>query len=130
MFGAERPRAYAHNMAHVYQTVVMLAPESPALRFNPQEIVSHGELNETANRFARKLLSEGVRRGDVVGILSHKNLGAYACMLACLPACLRVRQRTYTPTCLRPCAPVPLRASMHAHVPALRRWDVIVLAPS
>ncbi|MBM3285924.1 MAG: acyl--CoA ligase [Candidatus Eisenbacteria bacterium] len=49
------------------------APESPFLRF-PDRIVTYGEAEDQANRFARCLRRLRIRRGDRIGILAENSL--------------------------------------------------------
>ncbi|OAF19288.1 amino acid adenylation domain-containing protein [Bradyrhizobium neotropicale] len=72
-----------HNLGLRFQEIVAATPGAPAL-FCEGNSYSFRELNETANRFSRWLVSVGVDRGAVVCLEMPKIMEAYALALACI----------------------------------------------
>ncbi|HEV7646709.1 MAG TPA: amino acid adenylation domain-containing protein, partial [Actinophytocola sp.] len=61
------------------------APDRVAVSFAGR-VVTYGELNDRANRVAHRLLSDGVRPGEVVGILMRRTPDLVVAMLGVLKA--------------------------------------------
>ncbi len=72
------------NLGHLFQQIVALHANRPAIRFATGESVSYRALDAAANRMARLLIAEGVGHGDVVCLLNSKRLAGFAAMLSCL----------------------------------------------
>lgn len=58
-------------------------PDAPALR-TADTVFSYGELDRAAHRLARRMLSAGAERGDLVGILGERSPEVIAAMLGAL----------------------------------------------
>ncbi|MBL6449316.1 amino acid adenylation domain-containing protein [Fulvivirga sp. 29W222] len=67
----------------IFEKQVRQSPDQVALSFNGSNL-TYGELNNKANQLARKLKSEGVGKGDIVGVHMGRSLemmvGIYAIM--------------------------------------------------
>jgi D-alanine--poly(phosphoribitol) ligase subunit 1 len=75
---------YAYNIGLTYASIAQAFADHPALVFSRKRPVTHGDLNRLANRFASVLLANGLKRGDVIGIVHTKTALCYAAMLAAL----------------------------------------------
>ncbi|MFI7608077.1 amino acid adenylation domain-containing protein [Micromonospora sp. NPDC049366] len=73
------------TLHQLFERVVAAAPDAPALTFRDTTI-SYGELNARANRVARRLRAEGVRRGDRVAICLDRGIDLFVAMWAVLKA--------------------------------------------
>ncbi|HYE55002.1 MAG TPA: amino acid adenylation domain-containing protein [Chitinophagaceae bacterium] len=60
-------------------------PGSPALIFEDEEL-SYGELNRKANQLARFLITRGVKRGDIVGLMIERSVEMIVGILGILKA--------------------------------------------
>ncbi|MDE9364819.1 long-chain-acyl-CoA synthetase [Luteipulveratus sp. YIM 133132] len=69
------------SIGHLFQRIAAKQPDRPFLKFE-NRVVSYGSANATVNRYATVLQEQGVRRGDVVGILAHNELETVLAMLA------------------------------------------------
>jgi non-ribosomal peptide synthetase component F len=88
------------------------APEAPALRFEDSEL-SYRELDEQANRLARRLQSMGVGLETRVGLCVRRSpslvIGLLAILKAGRPTCLSTR--AILASASRSCSPTPRLAS-------------------
>ena len=75
---------YIHDLGTAFRSVAAANLSRPALRYPDGTVVSYGELDHLSDQLAGALLELGVRRQQVVGILSNKSPRAYASLLACL----------------------------------------------
>jgi amino acid adenylation domain-containing protein len=64
---------------------VDLDPDAPAAVFEGA-VLTYRELDETANRLARRLLSLGVQAGDVVGVCAERSLEMLVALLGAMKA--------------------------------------------
>ena len=78
--------AYIHDLGTAFRSVAAANRSRPALRYPDGRVVSYEELDRLSDQLAGALFEWGVRRGQVVGILSNKSTRAYASLLACLKA--------------------------------------------
>ncbi|MGD0967236.1 MAG: amino acid adenylation domain-containing protein [Candidatus Aquilonibacter sp.] len=76
--------SYHYNAALKYEAVAQAFPERPALKLAGGRTVTHGELNERANRIAALLRRQGLRKRDTIGIVHNKTIECFALMLAAL----------------------------------------------
>ncbi|MCP4412597.1 MAG: amino acid adenylation domain-containing protein [Gammaproteobacteria bacterium] len=60
-------------------------PEKEAIVYENQSI-SYGELESITNKFANKLIEEGINRGDKIGIYLHKSIEAIISIFSILKA--------------------------------------------
>ena len=79
-----RDRSYHFNVALAYRSIVEHWHDRPALIRPGGTTLTHGALDELANRIAHVFLSLGVKRRDVVAIVHTKTDACYAAMLAAL----------------------------------------------
>ncbi|WP_405762549.1 amino acid adenylation domain-containing protein [Streptomyces sp. NBC_01420] len=66
-----------------FEDQVTRTPEAVAL-IDGEQRITYAELNATANRWARKLRSQGLGRGDLAGILLERNATFAAALIAVL----------------------------------------------
>ena len=73
-----------YNLGLLFEQVSEQHNERPAIFFESGYAISYAELSSLSARLARKFLTLGVRRGDIVCISGKKDRFAYAGILACL----------------------------------------------
>lgn len=71
------------TLPHVLQSAARRFGENTAIRYGDR-LLSYSDLNDWADRLAYRLEVDGVRRGDVVGVLMDKSFDLVAAMLAIL----------------------------------------------
>ncbi|QPK49500.1 non-ribosomal peptide synthetase [Streptomyces gardneri] len=69
----------------VFEEQVARTPDAAAVVFGERD-TTYGELNARANRLARHLVAQGVRRGDTVGVLLERDTELVVAVLAVLKA--------------------------------------------
>ena len=79
-------KAYSHNVADVFRSIVDQHPDRPALIWSAGGVVTFAELDALSNQAARFLEQHGVHQGDTVCIRLDKCTLAYALIVACLKA--------------------------------------------
>ncbi|WP_203868765.1 non-ribosomal peptide synthetase [Plantactinospora endophytica] len=75
----------ALTLGELFEAQVLRSPEAPALEYVGEQL-SFAELNARANRLARYLLRNGVRPGDVVGVVLPRSASWVVAMLAVVKA--------------------------------------------
>lgn len=75
---------YLTDLGKAFRAVAAQRGDALALRLPDGTVCSYARLLELSEGIARRLISMGVRRGDVVGIFHSKQADGYAAMLACL----------------------------------------------
>lgn len=78
------PTTYIYNLGLCFERVTLTYGEQIALRYPEGQTVCYKDLNALANRVANFLRSQGLERGDVVGLFNDKSPVGLAAMLACL----------------------------------------------
>lgn len=76
-----RPFPREKSLAHLFEQQVERAPNAVALE-SEKEPITYDQLNQRANRFAQKLRSEGVQRGDFVAIALPRSVDFVVSILA------------------------------------------------
>ncbi|TCN17538.1 non-ribosomal peptide synthetase [Mesobacillus foraminis] len=71
------------TVSQLFEEQAEKTPENVALVFEGEEL-TYRELNEYANRIARTLIKQGVRRGETVGLLTERSIERIAGMLGVL----------------------------------------------
>ena len=61
------------NVFEIFEEQVRINPNKIALE-NSNGVYTYLEVNERANQIAHKLLSLGIKEGDIVGLMAEKNL--------------------------------------------------------
>ncbi len=84
-FAAEAPVPAVELLHAVFEGVAAVNPGCPAIEF-PGETLNYGMLEGASNRLARHLRSQGVGRGDYVGLLLSRSPEVYVALLAILKA--------------------------------------------
>ncbi|MGC5162844.1 long-chain-acyl-CoA synthetase [Rhodococcus sp. DT1] len=79
--GMTRKPTARETIGSVFQKQAARRPDSPFLRFEG-DTLSYGEANARVNRYANVLTAQGVRTGDVVGILMENKPEALLLALA------------------------------------------------
>ena len=79
--GMTRKPSARETIGSVFQKQAARRPDSPFLRFEG-DTLSYGEANAQVNRYANVLTAQGVRTGDVVGILMENKPEALLLALA------------------------------------------------
>ncbi|MGI9206432.1 MAG: AMP-binding protein, partial [Rhodococcus sp. (in: high G+C Gram-positive bacteria)] len=79
--GMTRKPTARETIGSVFQKQAARRPDSPFLRFEG-DTLSYGEANAQVNRYANVLTAQGVRTGDVVGILMENKPEALLLALA------------------------------------------------
>lgn len=79
-------RALPDGAVHeLFEEQVLAHPHSIAVMYGKQQL-SYRQLNARANRLARQLLTQGLRREGVVAVVSERNLGWATAVLAIFKA--------------------------------------------
>lgn len=76
-------RPYYYNLGTLFDDVLIGHAARPALRFSENEYC-YGELGQWIDSLAALLLSQGLKRGDVIAIGHNKQPLSYALMLAAI----------------------------------------------
>lgn len=74
-----------HSLATAFRKNVKQKPKSPAV-FTAERSISYSELDHYANRLTQKLVSNGVRPEDLVGLLTERGSNTIIGMLAIIKA--------------------------------------------
>jgi len=69
------------SLGRLFQETAQRYQDKPAIIFEGREL-SWGEFNALVNRFAHALKSQGVKRGDCVGLLMENRIEMLACFIA------------------------------------------------
>ncbi len=75
---------YQYNLGIRFQAAAEAHASRTALWFNERRSLRYDELNLLSNQVAHWLLTQGVRRKDLVGLSGTKDELAYAIIIACL----------------------------------------------
>jgi acyl-CoA synthetase (AMP-forming)/AMP-acid ligase II len=75
----------ALNLADLFEHVVDVAPEKPAVQVG-DEIISFGSLESEANKLAHYLQAQGIQPGDHVGLYSKNSIEHVVALIAILKA--------------------------------------------
>lgn len=74
---------YSYNLALHFESICQQHACDSAI-FYPDKSYSYEQLNLHSNKIAHLLLSQGIKRGDVLAIISDKRYETYALIVACL----------------------------------------------
>src|SRR5471030_1579745 len=75
---------YRYNLGLQFYQVAKTNADRTALKYPSGDIFTYRQLNALSNKIARFLLSNGIKKGDVVAIFNDKSPYAWSIMLACL----------------------------------------------
>jgi len=96
------------NFAHFVRKWGQTTPDNPAVAVGGQVVLSYAELADRVSRIAGSLQTQGLRRGDRVGLLMKNVPEYFECLMACWHAGL---------------AAVPINAKLHTRESAFILQD-------
>ncbi|KAJ3541872.1 hypothetical protein NM208_g4404 [Fusarium decemcellulare] len=76
----------AEFLHHAFEEISRDAPDTVAIDFNGEEVVSYAALDKLSNRFAHTLIDQGVQPGDLVPLALDKSVDMIVAILGVMKA--------------------------------------------
>lgn len=73
-----------YNLGLKFEKIAADNPEAICLKYLDEHHFTYRELDNRSNQLAKWMLTQGVQKGDVIGILNNKSFMGFSLMLACL----------------------------------------------